>query len=160
MDNFRLVDVLDIVRDAIVAEFEAAGIALPASNHYQHGTPVIDCPATLAISITSLYIGGPSGEVSDIARCVIERTVDINVQLWRCVPTPDGAYMPTDAELNTSALELFEDCWVLSESMLRAAYALKAELDPVGIGAVTPLEPDGGSAGWQSTLRVGVEARG
>lgn len=159
MDPERLVDLVSSVRSSIEAEFLDADITLPARSYFQHGTISVDCPATLAIGVLRIYQGQPTGETLDLARCVLPRTAEVDIQLWRCVPTPDGRYMPTPAELETSAIELFTDGWVLSEALIRAARTLAETQEAVGLGAVVPLGPQGGAAGWQASLRVGVEAR-
>ena len=147
------------------------GNAIPSRLYVSHGPPAVDTCAddgllcvyldTPAVSLANpeLRNAQQSGQfrMMPVLRMIIE--------LWRCVPIPDGqGTPPTAAALTTSANALANDMWAL----LTYLETNRSSIFPTGLAATVipnrgdpvPLPPKGGAAGWRVKIDTPINDGG
>lgn len=147
----RLRVAMEYVQAAVVSVFATAGVTLPDRVVFTAGLPVIDCEQ-VAISVIQAYIGTPGGQTGEPVKCNSPRSVVLQVQIARCVPTISQKGTPPTADaITASTFELTKDAYLLLKAV--------NEMDPVGTGViadVTMPEPEGGLGGAVLTLTMSV----
>lgn len=157
-------DVLAAVEDG----FATAGVMLPDRRYVANGDQqvAIDCAqVTVAHQTTNSHGGNValaqlSGQTRDVALTL--RAATVAVQIVRCAPTIKGVapnlVLPTPAEEETSAMEIYADGQIALNSILTAQKAGELTscnglvfLDLVTIGS------QGGYASSKLRIMLGLE---
>lgn len=157
-----LTDILDTILDIALDSLDVTRTGHPEPDRVlvSHGPPVVDvCPGSGLLAaylgpISDLQGGQSKGRFQGGLREVVPN-VQVNVELWRCVPTVDDrGRPPSPTALTDSAHDLATDAWCLDTAFYAAWLA--GDLNPddtvgsrsVTLGDLTPIAPSGGAAGW------------
>lgn len=159
--------IAEVMLEAIVAQFDAAGVALPDRQIIAPGAPgeiAWDCPM-VAICLSSIGLGAtPGGAGSGSPRQGMPASVSglrhavLAAQLTRCEPAPKSNGKPPEADvLRAAALAYMRDAGLLSQAMVNVATEVGGGL-PLGslvqVGEVQTIGPQGGHVGLISTFTV------
>lgn len=139
---------------SVVAQFGDESIELPARQYVANGEVAHDCDQ-LTVAPVSGFIGNPEEEDPQVVRCASTLSFDLEVRLLRCVPVPDNAGNPPNADaIQASAQEILTDAYVMSRGLIRAvnADAFGESCHSVRIGLLEPVGPDGGFGGWRAVV--------
>lgn len=107
-------------------------------------------------------VGNGSG-IRDLKNCAMPQVtaVVLRVTLWRCVPGPDDRGCPPSmAALDEAAMQLHADMLAVQQGIL-CCYAGTDTTRRNGrryvVGQTLPLGPQGGCAGFQTTVTVALD---
>ncbi len=169
-DGLDLVSLADIVFDAVVTNFAAAGVDLPARRIMAPGAPeqvAWDCEM-LACTMSGIGIGSAPGVNAGPRQAGPQlsgmglRHVVFTFQLVRCHPEPTfsnhrAPQPPPPEVMSAAARTLWRDAGLLSHALVRVGTDLTKGLPrgtQVEAGAVTPVGPEGGFVGLQTSITV------
>lgn len=166
-DGLDIVSLADIVFDTVVANFTAAGVALPDRRIMAPGAPeqvAWDCEA-LVCTMSGIGLGSAPGLNAAPRQSGAQlsamglRHVVFTFQLVRCEPKPlsSGTKPPLPTVISAAARALWRDAGLLSHALVRAGTDLSKGLPrgtQVEAGAVTPVGPEGGFVGLQTSITV------
>lgn len=156
----------ELVFTAVVDNFTAAGVKLPDRRVMAPGAPEQiswDCEM-LVQTMSGIGIGAAPG--AGVARqagpqlsSMALRHVVFTFQLLRCAPKPSagGTKPPTAAVSSAAARESWRDAALLSHALVRVGTDLTKGLPrgtQVEAGAVTPVGPEGGFVGLQTSITL------
>lgn len=148
----RLGAVLDTVLEWIIEAYIELTAEPPERQYIAHGKPAVDCEQ-LVVYVSRLYAGLPAAEQPGII-CEPIRVIEVAIEAHRCYPVLDGGGNPPDADTLTAAsLALASDSWVIrraAEQFTMLGVANK------GIGALQPIEPEGGFAGCTQLIGLSL----
>lgn len=166
-DSIDIVSLADIVFDAVVDGFEASGVTLPARRVMAPGAPeqvAWDCEQ-LVCTMSGIGIGSAPGvntgprQVGPQMSAMALRHVVFTFQLVRCEPKPqgNGTKPPAPTVISAAARDLWRDAGLLSHALVRVGTTISKGLPrgtQVEAGAVTPVGPEGGYVGLQTSITV------
>lgn len=155
-------DMLEAVRDAAEDGLDPArtGHALPNHVLVTQNAPAVDLctdDGVLAVYVWRAPHIHPRTVARMPSTCLVTVTAELVIELWRCVPTLDDEGNPRpDVDYENSALDLATDLWCMLTHLYVAWQDgdLGAPCKAVTFGAVQPLGPSGGVAGWRIPLTV------
>lgn len=142
---------------------------IPPSVFLSPGLPALDRQCdTLCVYETAPSVNG-AGETPSFPgaslRFAAIMFIGLSVQAVRCVPIArekNGVWKyPTDEQLTEAAEKVMEDGWALWNgvvSELRDGDLFETPCQAVEFVSLTPLDPQGGMAGW--TLALAVDLQG
>lgn len=113
-EALNVVRMLDTILERVVAGFEEYGVELPERRYWTTGTPAADCEQ-LTVTLNQIYIGPPGDEASEPQKCHSPRTAQIDVQILRCIPSPQGprARSISPEAIQAASTQQAIDAWVL-----------------------------------------------
>lgn len=166
-DALDIVTLADLVFDAVVSAFEAAGVNLPERRVMAPGAPeqvAWDC-SQLVCTMSGIGLGSAPGLNAAPRQAGAQfsamglRHVVFTFQLVRCEPKPsgNGTRPPPPTVMSAAARALWRDAGLLSHALVRAGTDLSKGLPrgtQVEAGAVTPVGPEGGYVGLQTSITV------
>ena len=140
----------------------------PAASFLSPGLPALDRQCDmLTVYETAPVVIGQSGATSPgtSMRFGIQTRVGLNAQISRCIPvareTNQRYQPPTTEQLTDAAVKVMEDGWALWNGIvtqLRDGSLYEGwPCDNVDFLAMTPLDPQGGMAGWTLSLAVDLD---
>lgn len=139
------------ILNSINAVFEAEGISLPDRQYITIGQASHDCEQ-LTISFEQLYLGSPGDEAGVPLQCDAPRTIQVQVQLVRCIPKPTRQAPPSVDEMIESADRMTRDAWFLLEGGTQSPPAQWLG----SLADITITQAEGGYQAIQLNLTVGV----
>ncbi len=162
-----IVTLADLVFDAVVSAFGAAGVALPERKIMAPGAPeqvAWDCEQ-LVCTMSGIGLGSAPGLNAAPRQAGAQmssmglRHVVFTFQLVRCEPKPSnsGTRPPAPTVISAAARALWRDAGLLSHALVRAGTDLSKGLPrgtQVEAGVVTPVGPEGGFVGLQTSITV------
>ncbi len=166
-DRLDIETLADLVFDAVVSNFEAAGVELPERRIMAPGAPeqvAWDC-SQLVCTMSGIGLGSAPGinaaprQAGPQMSSMGLRHVVFTFQLVRCEPKPsgNGTKPPLPTVISTAARALWKDAALLSHALVRVGTDLTKGLPrgtQVEAGAVTPVGPEGGFVGLQTSITV------
>lgn len=141
--------ILEAGRDTL----EHCGREYPERHYVTVGVPAVDCQQ-FTVSLIQAYTGTPGDQSGMPTACDGPASAIFNVQLVRCIPTPNLKQRETvsiEAETD-SARGLFTD----ASALLRLSNFLPFDFDRSTISDVTVGEPQGGFVGINLNIVVGL----
>lgn len=147
------VDLLGRVEDAAAN----AGVVLPERRFVSNGEVAFDCEL-VAIQVPTGFRGSPALPSPDRnRRNVTVWTFEFTVWLIRCVPTiNDRGIVPTAAALQDSASVILRDAHILTYDLMPLLDDLSDTCTHVAAGNLVGVGPEGGFAGWQLPIQIGL----
>ena len=135
----------------------------PAVSFLSPGLPALDrqCDMLTVYETSPVVIGQSETTSPGVSmRFGIQTRVGLNAQISRCIPvareTAQKYTPPTPEQLNLAAEKVMEDGWALWNGIvtqLRDGSLYEGwPCDAVDFLAMTPLDPQGGMAGWTLSL--------
>lgn len=110
---------MERVLDAIVAEFDEAGIELPDRRYITFGIPAADC-AQLTVALQQLYLGSPGLPAQEPSPCNAMTTAVLRVEILREVPIPVDRQMTIPVpKLAEAARQQVHDAEIMLQSVSR-----------------------------------------
>lgn len=150
------------LRDAVLQDLTNAGRDLPERVYVANGDVAFDECEQLSVELERVYVGAPAIEDVNVNRVPvgIQRSVEYQITLTRCVPGPDnGGNPPSVVEIEDSAEALMLDGWALWKGLLTRKSEktlLAGACSDVSIGALEPHGPEGNQGGWKCLVRVQI----
>lgn len=130
-----------------------AALAQPSHAYVSHTAPALDCCDLLAVFFTDIKpTKSPTIPVVHL-NCAATQMVHVTISLTRCVPVGEDVL---DSVLQTSAVDLAKDAWVLqtrwmesacSDSGAPALIPTNSGCTVVGQAVLSAIKPLGGCAG-------------
>ncbi len=154
-------DLQDLAEDVLAAAEQilaTTGNPQIARAFVAHGPPALDCCNQLAVHI------GAIGEAATQATSILQpglrhsfariNLTTLLITVTRCHPSLDDTGMPPDPDsLTEAAAMLNADAWALWCGLFRMRDELFEACDLVFFDGSTPLQPQGGCAGWVMQVR-------
>lgn len=154
MDN----TILRKIADDLLVSAVAVLADPPARQVIVHGVFALDCEM-VAVRLLGLTMDGVDDDLGRPS-CVIIPNAAFDVTVIRCYPTVDQGGEPAADEISTAARTLLDDAVALSGGIADRWSAgtlvpsAGNHCDRVTVGPLTPVNPQGGVAGWRSTITV------
>lgn len=152
----RLSSLADELLDALVDAADELGIELPQRKVVADGAVAWDCPL-VAVALPTITRGVPGQEL--VARNLPSDSYVAEYGLWllRPVPMPgDDGSPPPAAKVSASGHQLMDDGYLLTVGMRTRLRTIGQACTALAQGTTSAQGPEGGLAGWSSTVRVGV----
>jgi hypothetical protein len=138
----------------------------PVRRYVAHGAPVIDCPDQLTVNITEIRTLQAPGGSNGFAIGGQMILVDFVVTLMRCFPTGvvpmgNGNTRPLSVgEISPAIEQLLKDGWSVYHAAVfhwnECAGPRGGGCELYNVSPMRPVDPEGGSAGWQFTLTAEI----
>lgn len=145
-------ELYDVANAVLAKAVTALGAYAPDRRYVHVGQVAWDCPDQLTVS---------PGTLTHVQsnQCSALRTYPLVVTFLKCVPTAnDKGKPPSDTELDASALEIMtagQKLWRgLVDHVIAGTLVSGIGCDAVTLGALQPLGPSGGAAGWSFTITL------
>ncbi len=148
--------------DLVIGGFAAAGVALPERRVLSPGISAPSDGPQLLLFLEAITAGGPGQPVGTFQRSPAGyRTATWVVAILRAVHVQggDGGFAPDPVDIEADAEMTWTDAAVVQDLLETARHRnqLVAAGIPVTISPVTPIGPEGGLAGVQVTVSLGLE---
>ena len=159
-------DLLDAAGDGLT--LVRTGHAPPERVYVSHGRPAVDGCEQLTVHADerrAVWHRSMPDRPNVPQTCLLAPVAVLVVQLWRCVPVAaeDGT-PPTAAELDTAADDLLIDAWCLLTQLYGehkdGTLFTGVTCRNVTFGDLLALPPQGGMAGWELRVEVGLDDAG
>ena len=155
-DHTRLADLADDLLAAVVDAADVHEVDLPERRIIADGAVAWDCPL-VAVALPQISRGTVTADAATAHRPSDTYVAQFAVWLLRSVPGMDKrGDPPPAADVTASGHQLLEDGWLLSVGLRPALRKLGKACPALAAGTLTAQGPEGGLAGWQAIIRVGV----
>jgi len=164
-------DLLDAAADALSAS--RTGTAPPSRVYVSHGRPAVDiCEDGDGTGQLSVYLEPARGLTIVAApdrpavprQILVEPVALFVVEWWRChIAFANDGSIPTADELDDAASLLLTDLWCVHTQLLdeqRDGTLVSVNCSRVEVLGAQALGPQGGAAGWNIQVRVGLSDLG
>ena len=152
----RLATLAHDLLDAIEQGADTHDVELPARRFVSTGALAWDCPL-LAVTTPTITRGRPGRDSANVNRESDTFVVTYEVLLLRYVPIPDDDGNPPHVDaLLASADELLRDGWLLTVGIAGALRTIEQSCTALAQTSTTAVGPEGGLAGWSSSLQVAL----
>lgn len=156
LDGPTIAGYAQTILSAVVAEFEAQDVSLPAVQAVIPGLlPAADGPQLTVglVEIAEGFTGGASAAFIRPDQMTFK--IEFRVQLFRQVPTPDDSgNAPGPQALTTAGMQTIGDAMILflAGEKIKASGLLVPVGVPITVGPCTPLPDEGGLSGSELPL--------
>jgi len=153
-------EIFDAASDLLArveAAAAAAAVTLPDRRFVSNGEVAFDC-ALVAVQLPSAFRGTPAFPESDRnRRNTVVWTFEFTVWLVRDVPIlSEQGVWPSAAAITDSASIILRDAHVLTYGLLPQLDELAAGCTSLAVGNLAGVGPEGGVAGWQLPVQIGL----
>lgn len=150
----RAFDLMNAVMAELVGAYAELGSTPPDRRYVWIGTPAVDCEQ-LVISYNRIYTGIPAQEANEpLYLPVVQRVVEMRVEVHRCVPVLDDNAAPPDPDtMQAAAQTIIEDAWIVRRALEN--YPSGDMLRSVGLEE--QIEAQGGFAGFSILFGLGIQ---
>lgn len=140
---------------SVVDVFADAAIELPDRQYVTSGEVAFDCDdGQLVVSAQRIFRGNANEAQGDV-KLGASRSVDLDIYLMRCVPTPDDeGNPPSGAALAAAGMAQLVDAWTLFRGVLKNKASFSDACSSMNVAECVAVGPEGGLGGWRMRLSV------
>lgn len=156
MADTRLADLADQLLAAIVDAADDLSIDLPDRQVIADGAVAWDCPL-VAVALPTITRGTVGQDVAHRNRPSDAYVAEYRLWVLRAVPTPkDDGTPPSAAKVTAAGKTLMDDGYMLTVGMRPHLAAIGERCSSLAVMTTSARGPEGGLAGWESAVRIGV----
>lgn len=160
-DPNQLYDLASDLLQAIVDYYAEYAVPLPGRRYVSGAQPAFDCEQ-VTVEMVRVFPGLPGvGETAqgNILGCAFVRTVEWQVSIIRCAPTPkEKGEFPSEDELEGFGHSVLRDAWMLMFASIRGKSQglYGSECQNFRIQQLGPINPQGGFGGAAVLIQMEV----